>query len=233
MCHDFLADILSAPPPPPLTTRASSNREKHDKFPSQKSVESIKILQIRTANMTSPPTYNKVHEWLMKSPDPPRQSRERTVSPPKSPSKSLPKSSPKPSPTSSLKDTPPSHELVPQSSSLIRKTAIIKPTSENAIDTHKPDTTVNDDENQRDRPLELLDKDEKIQIEGEDDPGTHTDHSPPTSIWEDAVILILCTIHWLTVMALVCFLTGLIIVWKTGYRLGLRHSSRKRQKGKE
>lgn len=92
---------------------------------------------------------------------------------------------------------------------------------------------MNDDENQRDRPLELLDKDEKIQIEVEDDPGTHTDCLPSTSILEDAVILIMCTIHWLTVIALVCFLTGLIIVWKTGYRLGLRHSSRKRQKGKE
>lgn len=178
--------------------------------------------------MASPPTYDKVHEWLMKSPDPQRQSRERTVSPPKSLSKSLPTSSPQ----SSLKNTPPSHEQIPQLSSIIRKAAIIKAASENAVDTHKPEAAVNDDKNQRDHPLELLDKDEEIQIEGEDDPGTDTARLLSTSIFEDAVILIMCTIHWLTIMALVCFLTGLIIVWKTGYRLGLRQS-RKRQKGKE
>ncbi|KAF3405533.1 hypothetical protein DPV78_002529 [Talaromyces pinophilus] len=177
--------------------------------------------------MASPPIYDKVHEWLMKSPDPPRQSRERTVASTKAFPVPLPKSSPKPSPTSSLKDTPPSHELVPQSSSIIRKAAIIKPASEKSVDTHKPETAVNDDKDQRDRPLELLDKDEEIQIE--DDPGTDTACPISTSIFEDAVILIMCTIHWLTTMALVCFLTGLVIVWKTGYRLGLRHSSRKRR----
>ncbi|KAI7978112.1 hypothetical protein EIK77_009652 [Talaromyces pinophilus] len=140
--------------------------------------------------MTSPPIYDKVHEWLMKSPDPPRQSRERTVASTKAFPVPLSKSSPKPSPTSSLKDTPPSHELVLQSSSIIGKAAIIKPASEKSVDTHKPETAVNDDKNQRDRPLELLDKDEKIQIE--DDPGTDTACLPSTSIWEDAATDLAC-----------------------------------------
>lgn len=103
-----------------------------------------------------------------------------------------------------------------------------EPASENIIDSHKRDIAVNDDNDQGDRRLELLDKNERIQVEGEGDPGTDPTSLPSTSVWEDAVILLLCTVHWLTVMALVCFLTGLIIVWKTGYRLGLRHSSRKR-----
>jgi hypothetical protein len=97
------------------------------------------------------------------------------------------------------------------------------PASEDSIETHQRDTTVNDDMNKRDYILELLDKDERMQLEGEDEEsGTDTSCLPPTSIWEDAVILTMCTVHWLTVMMLVCFLTGLIIVWKTGYRLGLR-----------
>lgn len=179
------------------------------------------------SNMASSPTYTKVHEWLMKSPDPPRQSRERTAAFPKSLPKTPSTSSPKPS----LKDTPPSHEASPQKSSMICKTVKSVPASEDAIDIHNPGTNMNDEKNKHDHALVLLDMDEKTYLEEEndtdDDTGTYPNCPPSTSTWEDAVILLSCTIHWLTVMALVCSLTGLIIVWKTGYRLGLRTHARR------
>lgn len=175
-------------------------------------------------NMDSQLTYNKVHEWLMKSPDPPRQSRERAAASPKSLPKPLSTSSPK----LSSKNTSPSHEISPQKSSMICIATKSVPVSEDAIDTHKFGTNIHDDKNERDQTLVLFGKEEKKPIDEEDDnTETYTDHSPPTSTWEDAVILLFCTIHWLTVMALVCCLAGLIIVWKTGYRLGLGTHTRR------
>jgi hypothetical protein len=42
------------------------------------------------------------------------------------------------------------------------------------------------------------------------------------SALEDTLVLILCVLHWLTITTIVCALSGLVIVAKTGYRLGLR-----------
>lgn len=174
-------------------------------------------------NMDSQLTYNKVHEWLMKSPDPPRQLPERAAAS----SKSLPKPLSTLSPKPTLQVLPSSHEARPQKSFMICEVSKSVPVSEDATDTHKPGTNIHDDKNERDQALVLFDKEEKMSSNEEnDDTETYTHYSPPTSTWEDAVILLLCTIHWLTVMALVCSLAGLIIAWKTGYRLGLRTHAR-------
>lgn len=113
---------------------------------------------------------------------------------------------------------------------MIRKDTRSKPASEDSIDKHKPDTTMDDGKNERDHTLKIMIEDsEKIQIwgEGDDDAGTYTGCLLSSAIWEDAVILTACAVYWLTVMGVVCFLAGLIIVWKAGYRLGLRtHSLR-------
>ncbi|KAE8556952.1 hypothetical protein TMatcc_004371 [Talaromyces marneffei ATCC 18224] len=165
--------------------------------------------------MVSP--HAKVHEWLMKSPDPPRQARERTVA--------SPRSLPKPC----LQYTPPRHEASLQSSSMVCKAVTSKAVSENSLDTHQRDIVVKDDKDERGHPLEIIDENQGDQVEeeGHGDDWVHLDCLPSTSIWEDAMILFLCTVHWLTVMALVCFLAGLIIVWTTGYKLGLRTHSQK------
>ncbi|OKL63472.1 hypothetical protein UA08_01795 [Talaromyces atroroseus] len=43
-----------------------------------------------------------------------------------------------------------------------------------------------------------------------------------TGALEDILVLILCALHWLTLTIMVCILSGLVIVARTGYRVGLR-----------
>lgn len=167
-------------------------------------------------DMTSPPTYKKVHAWLLKSPDPPRQSQQRIVASPKPLPGPIPKCSSPIQPAS-----PPNLFIMPKAFQGVS-------TSEDAIDIPKSGTSVNEDKNEDNHLLEIIDRDEKIQAEGDrGDAGIASNRQLSTSIWEDAVLLLFCTMYWLTAMALVCLLSGLIIVWKTGYRLGLRTRARR------
>lgn len=166
--------------------------------------------------VASPTADSRVYEWLMNSPHPPRHF---TAQKPRN-------------------EQCPKFEVCTQSSSMICEVAAedeqeTKTSELASLANNNQPSTVYDGNNKISYSVFADNNDDHFDFHEEreeEDEACVTSTSPinlVASAWQDILVLSLCAIHWVAIMSLVCILGGLVIVAKTGYRLGLRHRARK------